>query len=132
MRHRPDSTFHWIGHYMDHRSNYHVIFPLNLKSAAEVAMNLQNLVFRYLGTPRILHSDNSREFINEIVQRVVKDWQGEVTTVNGHPRNPKCQRPDRTGQQHGGEASRSEIAQSKGIKVLTMVRMASICSIYVN
>ena len=29
--------------------------------------------------------------LNETVQRVVKDWSGEVTIVNGCPRNSKCQ-----------------------------------------
>ena len=91
MRHRPDGTYKWIGHYMDHWYKFHVIFPLNRKSAAEVSLNLQNLVFSYLGTPKILHSDNGREFVNNIVESIVKDWRGEVTIVNGRPRNPKCQ-----------------------------------------
>ena len=57
MRHRPDGIYKWIGHYMDHWSKFHVIFPLSRKSCAKVALNLQNLVFSYLGTPKILHSD---------------------------------------------------------------------------
>ena len=68
----------------------HILFPLCRKSAAEVALNLQNHVFSYLGTPKILHSDNGREFINEIVKSVMKEWPGEVTIVNGKPHNPKC------------------------------------------
>ena len=61
------------------------------KSAAEVGLNLQNKIFAYLGTPRILHSDNGREFVNEIVHDLVKHWPGKVTIVSGGPRNPKCQ-----------------------------------------
>ncbi len=76
---------------MDHWSKLHVIFALTRKSAAEVVLNLQNLVFSYLGTPKILHSDNGREFVNDIVETLVKDWPGETTIVNGQPRNPKCQ-----------------------------------------
>ena len=91
MRHRPDGTFKWIGHYMDHWSKFHVLFALNRKSAAEVAMNLQNQIFSYLGTPKILHSDNGREFVNDIISSIVKEWPGEVTIVNGRPRNPQCQ-----------------------------------------
>ena len=91
MRHRPDGIYKWIGHFMDHWSKMHVLFPLARKSAAEVALNLQNNVFALFGTPRILHSDNGREFVNEIVLTVVKDWPGEVVIVNGRPRNPKCQ-----------------------------------------
>ena len=91
MRHCPDGTYKWIGHYMDHWSKFHVLFALCQKSAAEVALNLQNQVFSYLGTPKILHSDNGHEFVNAIVASLCKEWPGEVTIVNGHPRNPKCQ-----------------------------------------
>ena len=87
MRHRPDGMYKWIGHYMDHWSKIHILFPLCRKSAAEVALNLQNHVFSYLGTPKILHSDNDREFVNEIVESIVKEWPGEMTIVNGRPRN---------------------------------------------
>lgn len=91
MRHRPDGMYKWIGHYMDHWSKLHILFPLARKSAAEVALNLRNQVFAYLGTPRILHSDNGREFVNQVVHSLVRDWPGEVTIVNGRPRNPRCQ-----------------------------------------
>lgn len=76
---------------MDHWSKFHILFALSRKSAAEVSHSLQNEVFAYLGTPRILHSDNGREFVNEIVHTLVKQWPGNTTTVNGRPQNPKCQ-----------------------------------------
>ena len=91
LRHRPDGIYKWVGHYMDHWSKYHVLFPLAHKSAAEVGLGLQNLIFAYLGVPRILHSDKGREFVNEIVHNVAKSWSGQVTVVNGRPRNPRCQ-----------------------------------------
>ena len=91
MRHRPDGSFKWIGHYMDHLAKFHVLFSLVRKSAAEVAVALSNQVFAVLGTPKILHSDNGREFVNEIIHSIVKEWPGEVMVVNGRPRNPKCQ-----------------------------------------
>ena len=69
----------------------HIIFPFTRKSAVEVARNLQNQVFAYLETLRILHSDNGREFVNEVVRSLVREWPGEVTIVNGRPKNPKCQ-----------------------------------------
>ena len=43
--------------------------------------------FRSPGIPPIVHSDNGREFVNDIVQ----EWPGQITVVNGRPRNPKCQ-----------------------------------------
>ena len=30
-------------------------------------------------------------YVNVIVQNLVKEWPGETTIVNGRPRNPKCQ-----------------------------------------
>ena len=91
MRHRPDGIYKWIGHYMDHWAKIHFLFPLSRKSGAEVALNLQNRVFSYVGVPKILHSDNGREFVNEVVESVVREWPGEVIIINGRPRNPKCQ-----------------------------------------
>ena len=62
-----------------------------MKSAEEVAHNLQNHVFSFRGTPRVLHSDYGREFVNEVIHTMVKVWPGEVVMVNGRPRNAKCQ-----------------------------------------
>ena len=90
MRHRPDGVYKWIGHYMDHWSKFHVLFSLSRKSATEVSLGLQK-VFSFLGTPRILHSDNGREFVNDVVRNLAKEWPGQVTIVNGRPRNPRCQ-----------------------------------------
>jgi transposase InsO family protein len=91
MRHRPDHSYHWIGHYMDHWSKMHVLFPLMQKSANEVALNLASKVFAYFGPPKILQSDNGREFVNTIVHKLVEDWPGEVTIVNGRARHPQSQ-----------------------------------------
>ena len=42
------------------------------------------------------HSSHSafrqwEEFVNEIVRDLIKQWPGNVTVVNGRPRNPRCQ-----------------------------------------
>jgi hypothetical protein len=76
---------------MDHWSKLHFLFSLARKSGAEVALNLDKHVFSHVGVPRILHSDNGREFVNEVVACVVKQWPGKVTIVNGRPRHPQCQ-----------------------------------------
>ena len=91
IRHRPDGLYNWIGHYMDHWSKTHVLFSLMHKSAEEVAYNLQSKVFAYFGLPKILLSDNGREFVNVIVQKLVEDWPGEITMINGRPRHPQSQ-----------------------------------------
>lgn len=76
---------------MDHWAKYHVLFPLMRKSAAEVAIGLRSRVFSFFGTPKLLQSDNGREFVNEIVADVVSKWPGETVIINGRPRNPRCQ-----------------------------------------
>ena len=91
MRHRPDGSYNWIGHYMDHWSKVHVLFPLMHKRAEEVALSLSTKVFSYFGPPRILQSDNGREFVNAVVHKLVEDWPGEVTIVNGRARHPQSQ-----------------------------------------
>lgn len=73
---------------MDHWSKVHVLFPLMQKCAEEVALNLVTKVFSYFGLPRILQSDNGREFVNAILRKVVEDWPGEVAMVNGRARHP--------------------------------------------
>ena len=45
--------------------------PLMRKSAAEVAVGLATKVFPYLGLPKILQSDNGREFVYEIVKETM-------------------------------------------------------------
>ena len=61
------------------------------KCAEEVALNLTVTVFCYFGTPRILQSDNGREFVNAIIRKVVEEWPGETTLANGRARHPQSQ-----------------------------------------
>ena len=68
MRHSPDGEFNYICHIVDHFSKYHILSALNTKSAVEVASVLEEKVLAYLGTPRIFHSDNGREFINQVLR----------------------------------------------------------------
>ena len=82
MRHRPLSGIVIIC--MNHWAKFHVLFPLVRKSAAEVAVALSNqLSLCCLRYPKILHSDNGQEFVNEIIHSIVKEWPREVMVVNG-------------------------------------------------
>ena len=83
MRHHADGCYYWIGHYMDHWSKIHVLFPLIHKCAGEVSLNLSGKVFAYFGPPKLLQLDNGREFVNSVFGNLVKDWPGEVTIING-------------------------------------------------
>ena len=86
-----DGDFKWIGHVVDHFSKYHILFPLFQKSAQEVASNLVCKVFAYFGLPYILHSDRGKEFVNQLIKEVVKEWPGECSLVNGKARSPWIQ-----------------------------------------
>ena len=76
MKHRPDDSYNYIAHYMDNWSKFHIMSHLMRKSAVEIAVGLATKVFPYLGLPKILQSDNSREFVNEIVKGTLTLWQG--------------------------------------------------------
>jgi len=91
MRHLPHGEFKYILHIVDHWSKFNFAFPLQQKSAADVANALQNWVFPIMGLPSILHCDNGREFINHIIEEVLDKWPGQVQLVSGRPRHPQSQ-----------------------------------------
>ena len=92
MRHKPDGEFSYIAHVMDHWSTYHVIWPLKRKTADEVASGLNERVFPYLGLPRILHSDNGRDFVKNVIRELVKDrGREDVLFINGTSRHSQSQ-----------------------------------------
>ena len=37
----PDGPYHYIAHYVDHFSKFHILFPIKDKSAAEVAFGVR-------------------------------------------------------------------------------------------
>ena len=56
MRHSPDNEYNYIGNFMDHFSELHVLFPFKRKTAEEVSYMLQERVSAYVGPPKIFHS----------------------------------------------------------------------------
>lgn len=62
----PDGGNRWIGHYRDHFSKYSILWVQKRKSADETVENMERFVFSYLGVPKILQSDNGREFDNQV------------------------------------------------------------------
>ena len=61
---------------------------------------LEERVFAYLGPPRIFHSDNGREFVNQVLSSLVQSWGGETTLVNGRPRHSQSQGLVEVGNKH--------------------------------
>ena len=66
MRSCSDAGYNWIGHYKDHFSKFSIIWPQRKKSAAETIQCLERYVFAYLGVPKLLQSDNGKEFNNSV------------------------------------------------------------------
>jgi IS30 family transposase len=62
---------------------------LKTKSAVEVAKNLLP-IFATFGAPKILQSDNGREFVNKVVTEVVARWPA-CKIVHGKPRHSQSQ-----------------------------------------
>lgn len=84
MRHSPDGDYHYIGHFVDYFSEYHILFPLKSKSATELAEMIEERVLAYLGPPCTFHNDNDSDFTNEIIHSLFEVWNGDVTFVRGH------------------------------------------------
>ena len=67
---------------MDHFSKFHILFPLKTKPADEVANLFKERVLAYVGAPLIFQSDNGREFCNQVLRNLIKNWSYNVTFVN--------------------------------------------------
>lgn len=63
----PDGEFKWVMHYQDHLTKYHLLRPLRLKTASNVAEKVFD-IFIDFGAPCILQSDNGREFTANIIK----------------------------------------------------------------
>ena len=91
MRHLPDGPYQWILHAVDHWSKFNFGYPIVSKHATCVAECLELQLFPYFGVPRILHSDNGREFINRVIQHLLNRWNSQIQLVSGRPRHPQSQ-----------------------------------------
>jgi hypothetical protein len=85
----PDLVYNWILNCIDHFSKFSWSFPLKNKSAAEVADKLRELFFVF-GPPRILHSDNGREFVSNVIVEL-KNLFPDMVFIRGRPRHPQSQ-----------------------------------------
>jgi transposase InsO family protein len=91
MRHLPHGTKKWILHCVDHWSKFNFAYALDSKTAENVADILRTHIFPYFGVPRILHSDNGREFINQVIVNLLKEWHSNIQLISGRPRHPQSQ-----------------------------------------
>lgn len=85
----PDITYNWILNCIDHFSKFTWAYALKNKSAADVALKLRELFFIF-GPPRLLHSDNGREFVATVIYELKELFPGMVF-IRGRPRHPQSQ-----------------------------------------
>ena len=91
MRHLPDGPYKWILHCVDQWSKFNFTYALESKHAVCVSAALNQHLFPYFGVPRILHSDNGREFINKVIEELLKSWHSDIQLVSGRPLHPQSQ-----------------------------------------
>ena len=89
MQTNKDGNYRFILHYIEYLTKFHVIRPLQRKTATEVANQLL-LIFLDFSAPHILQSDNGREFTGQVIHELSTLWP-ELILVNGRPRHPQSQ-----------------------------------------
>ena len=86
---RPDGQFKWILVFQDHFTKRVSLRAIRQKSGLDVANALID-IFAETGAPRLLHSDNGREFKNRNV-RALKTLFPAMDFVHGRSRYPASQ-----------------------------------------
>ena len=65
MQSQPDGPYRFILNYQDHLTKFIILRPLKQKTAEAVAECIIP-IFQIFGAPKILHTDNGREFANQV------------------------------------------------------------------
>ncbi|GBN67396.1 KRAB-A domain-containing protein 2 [Araneus ventricosus] len=84
-----DGEYKFIMVHQDHLTKFVQLRPLKTKTAEEVAYHLLQ-IFLTFGAPAILHSDNDREFNNQVISELCAMWK-DVKIVHGKPRHSQTQ-----------------------------------------
>eukprot|EP00102_Acyrthosiphon_pisum_P007693 XP_003243096.1 PREDICTED: KRAB-A domain-containing protein 2-like [Acyrthosiphon pisum] len=85
----PDGKYKWILNYQDHNTKFIFLRPMESKRAIEVSTHLLS-IFLTFGAPSILQSDNGREFVNCVIDKLKQLWP-ECVIIHGRPRHPQSQ-----------------------------------------
>jgi hypothetical protein len=76
-------------HYQDHLTKVSRLRPLKTKSAICVAVELYK-IFCDQGAPKILQSDNGKEFLGAVKEELTKLWP-DMVLIHGRSRHPQSQ-----------------------------------------
>lgn len=88
MQTEPDGPFKFIMNYQDHLTKFVFLRALKTKRADEVAYNLMD-IFCIVGAPCLIHSDNGREFVNQVINSLADMFQAKI--IHGKPRHSQSQ-----------------------------------------
>ena len=86
----PVRGFKYILHYQDNFSKFSVLRPLQKKTVNEVTVHLIE-IFSTIGAPKILQSDNGKEFLGKTLSDVLHGIWPTIKIINGRPRHPQSQ-----------------------------------------
>ncbi|CAF4454714.1 unnamed protein product [Rotaria socialis] len=89
MRSMKHDGFNFIMHAKDHFTKSSWLFALPSKEAHHVALHLRNFFYTF-GPPKILQSDNGKEFVANIILNLKLNWP-DLIIINGRPRHPQSQ-----------------------------------------
>ncbi|CAF1532838.1 unnamed protein product [Adineta ricciae] len=73
----------------NHFTKFSWLFPLKSKEASGVAFHLKN-IFHASGPPKILPSDNGKEFVANVILNLKNNWP-DLLIINGRARHPQSQ-----------------------------------------
>jgi transposase InsO family protein len=79
-----NDDYGWMLTIIDVYSNFVWAFPMKNKSDAEVVKNITFLFYKLTGTPKILQSDNSKEFCKFLMDELIKEFK--ITFKHSRPR----------------------------------------------
>ena len=48
-------------------------------------------IFPYFGVPKIFQSDNGKEFVNTVIEKLLHTWSPDIQIIQGRPRHPQSQ-----------------------------------------
>lgn len=86
---KPDGNYKFVLVYQDHLTKFVILRPLERKTGEAVAEKLVE-IFSIFDAPKLLQSDNGREFVNSIISALINQWP-QCKKIQGKPRHSQSQ-----------------------------------------
>ncbi|CAF3906613.1 unnamed protein product [Rotaria sp. Silwood1] len=89
MRSICDGEYKWILHTKDHFTEFSWAYPLKTTETAYIAEKLLRQFYLF-GTPRILQSNNGKEFVAKVIRDLRSKWP-DLLIINGRSNHSQMQ-----------------------------------------